>query len=325
MIERSKILLEVKDLVKKFRYGLFGFEFKALDKVNLKLGEEPSICTLAGESGSGKSTLAKVILRVYKPEEGIVLYRGKNIYELKKSEVKWFRKEVQAIFQDPFASFNPMRKIYSYFQETAKSLADIKEEAEINKVVDDVLAEVGLRISDIKEKYPHELSGGELQRVAIARALLTKPRLMIADEPVSMLDASFRVSVLNIFKQVKEEYNISFIYITHDLATSYYISDYIAILYRGTILERGPIDEVLKRPLHPYTKMLLESLPTLDLRKREYYMHPIRLSQIEEKEFLATGCKFVSRCPYAEEKCKLQAPPDKIVNNSIVRCWLYHK
>lgn len=319
----EKNLLEVKNVVKRFRYGLFGFEFKAIDGVNLKLGEEPSIYTLAGESGSGKSTLAKVILRIYKPEEGVVLYKGKDVHSLKGTEIKWFRREVQAVFQDPFSSFNPMRKIYSYLQETVRSLVGIKERSEINRMINDVLTEVGLRISDVKEKYPHELSGGELQRIAIARALLTKPRLIIADEPVSMLDASFRTNILNIFKRVKEEYKVSFIYITHDLATSYYISDYIAILYRGTILERGSVEEVLSRPMHPYTKILLESLPSLDPNRRESYMRPIKLSQIEEKEFLTAGCKFAPRCPKVIEKCWKVKPPEIHIDNRVLTCWLY--
>jgi len=319
--ENNDMLLEIKNVNKVFRYGLFGFTFKALDNINLTLENKPQICTIAGESGSGKSTLAKVILGIYKPEEGVVIYKGKNVYQLKKSEINWFRKEVQAIFQDPYATFNPMRKVYTYLYETAKSLIGLRNESEIRRQINEVLSNVGLKIEEIREKYPHEFSGGQLQRVAIARALLTNPKLIIADEPVSMLDASLRVNILNLFKRIKEEYKISFIYITHDLATAYYISDNIAILYRGTIVEMGPVDEILRRPLHPYTRLLMESTPRLDPRLREKYLAEIRLPGIEEKEFLITGCKFAPRCQNAIEKCWKMRPPEIHAGNRMVACW----
>lgn len=190
---------------------------------------------------------------------------------------------MQAVFQDPYTTFNPMKKVYTCLYETARSLLGLREESEIRRAIEDALNSVGLKIYEIQEKHPHELSGGELQRVSIARALLTQPKLIIADEPVSMLDASLRINILNIFKEIKEAYGISFIYITHDLATAYYISDNIAILYRGSIIERGPIDDLLRKPLHPYTSLLIESMPDLKPRSKEKYFIPIRLPEIEEK------------------------------------------
>ncbi|MEM3662199.1 MAG: ATP-binding cassette domain-containing protein [Sulfolobales archaeon] len=163
----------VKHVSKIFRYGLFGFTFKALDDINFTIENKPQIYTIAGESGSGKSTLAKVILGIHKPEQGVALYKGRNIHGLKKSENKWFRREVQAVFQDPYATFNPMKKVYTYLYETARSLLGLREESEIRRAVEDALNSVGLKIYEIQEKHPHELSGGELQRVSIARALLT--------------------------------------------------------------------------------------------------------------------------------------------------------
>jgi peptide/nickel transport system ATP-binding protein len=170
---------------------------------------------------------------------------------------------------------------------------------------------------------PSELSGGQLQRVAIARALIPKPRLIVADEPVSMLDASLRVNILNIFKEAKERMDVSFFYITHDLSTAYYISDIIAIMYRGWIIEKGPIEVVMEKPSHPYTQMLIESVPEPDLNKREKWLLRIKLGGIEEREFIEQGCKFRARCPFAFEKCSKEPPEFKLENGVTVRCWLY--
>jgi len=316
-------LLELKNVTKIFRYGLFGFSFKAVDNASLSLEDKPLIFTIAGESGSGKTTLARIILGFHTPEYGEVLYKGKNIHKLHGAEVKWFRREVQAVFQDPYASFNPLKKVYNYLRETAINIAGIDKES-VDSYIDEVLKAVGLSLDKVVNKYPHEFSGGELQRVAIARALLTKPRLIIADEPVSMLDASLRINIVNMFKDFKEKYSISFIYITHDLSTAYYISDSIAIMYRGSIIEYGPVDKVLTEPLHPYTQTLVESIPTPNPKARMKWLETIKLSGIiEEKEFIARGCKYASRCPYASKKCFEEPPQDITIGNRIVKCWLY--
>ena len=323
--EAGKPLLELRGVTKIFRYGMFGFRFRAVDDVNLVMEDRPLILTIAGESGSGKSTLAKIILGIHKPEYGQVLYRGRDIHRLRGRELLWFRKEVQAVFQDPFASFNPLKRVYGYLYETVKNIVGIRERAKIDAYIDEVLRSVGLNLDKVKGKYPHEFSGGELQRVAIARALLTRPKLIIADEPVSMLDASLRVNILNVFKRIREEMGTSFIYITHDLATAYYISDLIAIMYRGSVIEYGPIERVLTKPLHPYTQTLLESIPEPDPRRRSEWLKPIKLSGIEEKEFVAKGCKFAPRCPYATKRCFEEPPPEVVVNGVRVRCWLYYE
>ncbi|MCS7111533.1 MAG: ABC transporter ATP-binding protein [Ignisphaera sp.] len=321
----SNTLLEVKNVVKIFRYGLFGFEFRAVDEVSLSLEDKPFIFTVAGESGSGKTTLARIILGVHVPEYGEVLYRGRDIHRLKGEDLVWFRKEVQAVFQDPYATFNPLKKVYSYLYETAKNVARINE-SEIENHIEEVLKRVGLSLEKVKGKYPSEFSGGELQRVSIARALITKPRLILADEPVSMLDASLRVTIVNLFKEFRDDLKISFIYITHDLSTAYYISDYVAIMYRGWVVEQGPVDKVFIEPLHPYTQTLLLSAPVPDPRWKEKWLKAIKLTAtIEEKEFLARGCKYVARCPHAMKKCFEQVPPEFTVNGVKVKCWLYER
>jgi peptide/nickel transport system ATP-binding protein len=318
----SDSILKVENVTKIFRYGFLGFKFKAVDDVSITIENKPLIFTIAGESGSGKTTLAKLILRIYRPEQGRILFMGRNIYEI---DEDLFHKNVQPIMQDPYASFNPMQKPIRYLKETARNIAGIKDEKEVEEYVAKTLTYVGLNASEIIDKYPHEFSGGELQRLAVARALLPRPKIIIADEPVSMLDASLRINVINLFKKIKDDLGIAFIYITHDLATAYYMSDKIAIMFRGTVIESGESKRVLSKPLHPYTQALLESLPEPDSRKRKQWIEKrIRFSAyIEEEEFIAKGCKYVFRCPYAMDKCKTVVPPYIRVNDTEVRCWLY--
>jgi len=318
-------LLDVRGVVKYFRYGLFGFRFRAVDGVSISMEDRPWILTLAGESGSGKTTLARMILGIYQPDSGEILYKGRNIHKLKGGELRWFRREVQAVFQDPYATFNPLKKVYSYLHETARNIANISPK-EVDYYIDETLKLVGLSLEKVRDKYPAELSGGELQRVSIARALLTRPRLVVADEPVSMLDASLRMNIVNMFKEFKDSLGVSFIYVTHDLSTAYYVSDYIAIMYRGTIVEQGPVDKVFSEPLHPYTQILYSSVPHPDPRMRSKWLEQVKLSAvIEEKEFLARGCKFAPRCPFAMEKCRTTDPPEIDVGGVRVKCWLYEE
>jgi peptide/nickel transport system ATP-binding protein len=189
------------------------------------------------------------------------------------------------------------------------------------ELIDQKLKAVGLTYEEFTSKYPSEFSGGQLQRISIARALLTDPTLLIADEPVSMVDASLRMSIVNLFKELKEEYGVSVLYITHDLATAYYMCDRIAIMFRGNIVEMGSVEQVLMKPKHPYTKLLRESIPEADPEKRWNYK--IDLSELEHEEYLRVGCKFAGRCPEVMEKCKTIMPPDLDVGGVLVKCHLY--
>lgn len=314
----SQLLLEVRDLVKVFVLGslISRLKITAVDKVSFNV-LPAEIFTIAGESGCGKTTTARIILGFEHPTQGEILYKGQNLKNLSNRKL-WF-KEVQAVFQNPFETFNPLKRIESYFFATIHNygLANRKREAEA--LIEEKLRLVGLSLEEIAGKYPGEFSGGQLQRVSIARALLTSPSLLVADEPVSMVDASLRMSIVNLFRRLRDELKVSIIYITHDLATAYYISDRIAIMLRGKIVEMGP-PRILTHPKHPYTKLLIRSVPKIDFRERIQNAGQIRK---EEEEYLLKGCKFANRCPEALEMCKRKSLREVWVEDVMVKCHKY--
>ncbi|HPU43949.1 MAG TPA: ABC transporter ATP-binding protein [Dictyoglomaceae bacterium] len=320
-------LISVRNLTKIFSRGsiLFKTYILAVNNVSFEIEmEKPEIFTLAGESGSGKSTLARMLLGLVEPTYGTILYKGKDIVQITNTKNwMWFTKEVQPIFQNPFETFSPLNRVEDYLYDTARNYKMIPKNTDKNSFLKEYLNIFGLSYDEIKGKYPHEFSGGQLQRLSIARALITNPSLLIADEPVSMIDASLRMSVVNLFKELKNRFKVSVIYITHDLATAYYISDKIAIMLRGNIVELGPVEKVLDDPLHPYTKLLKQSIPEPTIETQ--WDEEIKLSTVEEKEFSLSGCKFAGRCPYVMEICKTQEPEEISVDGRNIKCHLYKK
>jgi peptide/nickel transport system ATP-binding protein len=312
-------LLEVDQLTKVFSLGsiISRIRITATDKVSFYI-KPAEIFALAGESGCGKTTAAKMILGFEEPTSGNIIHNGER--EAKK-EKAWITKGIQAIFQDPFGTFNPLRTVDRYFFDTIKNykLAENKRGAIL--LIDETLKSVGLSYEEFSGKYPSEFSGGQLQRISIARALLTNPTLLIADEPVSMVDASLRMSIVNLFKKLKDDLGVSVLYITHDLATAYYISDRIAIMFRGNIVEMGPVEQVLMEPKHPYTRLLRESIPEANPKKR--WSETITLSELEHEEYLRKGCKFAGRCPDVMEICKGVVPEDVYIDDVLVKCHKY--
>src|SRR5215216_2281195 len=261
----SNYLLECRNVTKEFRIGgmIFGTRLRALDNVNLTLDKDkPSILSVVGESGSGKTTLAKILLKLHQPTSGDILIDGKNIFDKSSLQGQDYYRFVQPIFQNPFETFSARKPVDTYLFDTALALSVARNKQEARDKVAEVLASVGLDVNNIAGKYPNQFSGGELQRISVARGLIPRPKLIVADEPVSMIDASLRMNIVNLFLQLKETYNVSFLYITHDLSTAYYVSDYIAIMYRGNVVEYGPAAEILTHPVHPYTELLLNSVPT---------------------------------------------------------------
>jgi len=227
---------------------------------------------------------------------------------------------VQPVFQDPFAAFSPLNRIDRYLFETVKNYR-MAAKANADEYVDQVLQQVGLSLAEIKGRYPNELSGGQAQRVAVARSLITKPSLIIADEPVSMLDASLRMSVVNMFRRLKDEQGVSIVYITHDLATAYYSADRIAVMLRGWIVELGPVENVLGAPLHPYTRNLKDSIPRADPDRKMKRTAGLSVADVEE--YKLTSCRFAGRCPHVMEICRQQTPGVHEVAGRAVKCFLY--
>jgi peptide/nickel transport system ATP-binding protein len=321
----STPLFELRNLTKMYGNRLLGQRSApALANFSLTFMEnEPRITTIAGESGSGKSTLANLALDFIHPTEGQILYKGKDIATFSRKERFDFRREVQAIFQDPFGTYNPFYKVDAVFETAIDKFKLARSQAEARKQIHEALEIVGLRANEILGKYPHQLSGGQRQRIMVARAFMLKPRVIVADEPVSMIDASLQVRILEIFRNLKEAFGISFLYITHDLSTAYQISDDIYVLYSGSVMENGNVDDVIQNPQHPYTQLLVRSIPVPDPDIRWEGRTTSSASEITTSAAL-DGCKFYQRCPHAMQRCAQSPPPFYTVGvNQFAACYLH--
>ena len=293
---------------------------KAVDDVSFKIGLG-KVFVLAGESGSGKTTIARLILRAIDVDSGSILFEGEDITRYRGSELRKFRINVQMVHQDPYASLNPRMKIMDIVMEplTIHDKQSSKEERKQKalRALEDVRLQPA---ADIAQKFPYMLSGGQRQRVALARALVLKPKLIVADEPVSMLDVSVRAEMLELMNSLRDKFRISYLYITHDLSTSRYIGDTIAIMYAGKIVELGPIDQVLSNPLHPYTQALIDSISEPDANNLKM-MKRIHIKQGQVRADI--GCRFYHRCPYSMEICKNDPRLIEQEVQHYVSCFLY--
>ena len=307
-----------KHFVKKSIFRSQASIVKAIDDISFSV-RKGEVFVLAGESGSGKSTVAKLILRSIQPDSGKIIFENEEIKDDAKS-LKKIRMQCQMIHQDPYDSINPRMKVFDIISEPLEIHKLGSKEERKNRVIE-VLKEVRLEpAEEIAKKYPHMLSGGQRQRIVIARALALKPKLIIADEPVSMLDVSIRAEVLELMSELQKKHGITFIYITHDLATARYFGQRIAILYLGKIVEMGPIDDVLFHPKHPYTQALIDAISEPDPEN----LHREKKIRINEPLDIDVyqGCRFRARCPYAIEKCKEEPPLEKIENDREVACFV---
>ena len=293
---------------------------KAVDDVSFKIGLG-KVFVLAGESGSGKTTIARLILRAIDVDSGSILFEGEDITRYRGSELRKFRINVQMVHQDPYASLNPRMKIMDIVMEplTIHDKQSSKEERKQKalRALEDVRLQPA---ADIAQKFPYMLSGGQRQRVALARALVLKPKLIVADEPVSMLDVSVRAEMLELMNSLRDKFRISYLYITHDLSTSRYIGDTIAIMYAGKIVELGPINQVLSNPLHPYTQALIDSISEPDANNLKM-MKRINIKQGQVRADI--GCRFYHRCPYSMEICKNDPRLIEQEVQHYVSCFLY--
>lgn len=263
-------LIELDRVSRSYTMGgiLARRHFAAVDQVSFTLSAgQPEIFTIIGESGSGKTTLARMMLNLVAPSAGTIRFKGTDLSTIRGRRARLdFMSEVQPIFQNPFGAFNPLKRVDRYLFMSARSFTAATTQSEIEQRSDRALQQVGLSLAEVKSRFPHELSGGQLQRVAIARALISEPSLLIADEPVSMVDASLRMAIVNLFKTLRDELGVSIVYITHDLTTAYYISDRIIIMQKGKVVESGNARAVLDAPQHPYSQLLKSSVlsPAVD-------------------------------------------------------------
>ncbi|MBV7336254.1 ABC transporter ATP-binding protein [Chloroflexi bacterium TSY] len=319
--------LELRNVTKVFGSGLIRKKRTvALDNISFAVdAENPSVRAVAGESGSGKSTLGLILMGFLRPTSGQVLYNGKDLTKLSAQERKNFRREVQAVFQDPFSVYNPFYKVDHVLHVPIEKFNLAASKSERTRLIEDALTNVGLRPDETLGRYPHELSGGQRQRIMVARALLMKPRLIIADEPVSMVDASLRATILESLSKLNRELGISIMYITHDLTTAYHVSDDILVLYQGSIAEAGDVSLVIKEPQHPYTQLLVNSIPWPDL-ERKWNQTEMTIRKGEQNGVVTTGCKFANRCPHLMSICQESAPLLYQTNpQRAASCYLYQE
>ena len=322
----SQMLLEIRNATKIYRTrGTKGRETVALQNFNLNIAAKPaSIITIAGESGSGKTTLAQVVLGFTRLSSGQIIFDGQDMSDANQKQIKDYRRQVQAVFQDPFGVYNPFYRVEHVFNTVIRNFRLSNNKTESREMIEEGLNVVGLHGDDVLRKYPHQLSGGQRQRIMMARAYMIKPKLIVADEPVSMVDASLRASILDVMMRLRDEKGISFLYITHDLSTAYQIGDQIFILYQGTIAERGNTIHVIDAPKHPYVQLLVDSVPVPnpDVKWDGEISLP---SEEEMRSSVHTGCRYYPRCPKRMDRCMTAQPPlykiDEIDHEAA--CYLY--
>jgi oligopeptide/dipeptide ABC transporter ATP-binding protein len=324
--EMKAELMKIKDLKKYFpvKTGLFGKivgYVKAVDGVtfNIGLGE---VVSLVGESGSGKTTIAKCLLLLERPTHGQILFNGYDITQISSKKLKDYRKSVQAVFQNPYLSLDPRMNVYDIVSEPVKHHMKLSKK-ELYEYVSKLLEMVGLDKSFL-EKFPHELSGGQAQRVAIARAISLNPKLVVLDEPTSALDVSIQAQILNLLAELREKMSFSYLLITHDLSIVRYISDRVLVIYLGKMTEEGPSEHIFNEPLHPYTQILLSSIP--DPFTKEIREKTILRGEPPSPVNPPRACRFHTRCPYVMDICREEEPSEIYYRaEHRVFCWLYAK
>jgi peptide/nickel transport system ATP-binding protein len=306
-------LLELRDLVKHFPLGR-GVILRhdlgvvhAVDGVSFELAQGETV-GLVGETGSGKSTVARLVTRLLQPTSGQVIYRGMDITRRSQRDLRPLRREIQLIFQDPYSSLNPRRTVGAIVAEPLR-VQKIGTASDRQQRVRELLQRVGLN-PEHYNRYPHQFSGGQRQRIGIARALVTTPKLIVADEPVSALDVSIQAQTLNLLEDLQEDFGLTYLFIAHNLSVVRHVSDRVAVMYLGKIVELSRADELYVRPIHPYTEALLSAVPVVDVKARERRARrPVLRGEIPSPVAPPPACRFHTRCPYATEICRTVEPP----------------
>lgn len=306
-MSNTESLIRIENLSKEFDVGKGflskGKKLKAVDQVSLEIRKGETL-GLVGESGCGKSTLGRCILRLIEPTGGEVFYKGQNLLELDRESMRKMRRSLQMIFQDPYASLNPRMTVMEIIK-APLDVFHIGSPQERAQKVMEIAQVVGIR-EEYMLRYPHEFSGGQRQRIVIARALVLDPEFIVCDEPVSALDVSIRSQVLNLIRDIQKTYNLSYLFISHDLSVVKHISDRVAVMYLGSIVEMADKAELFSNPVHPYTQALMSAIPVpdVDVVKSEIYLEGDVPSPVDPP----AGCRFHTRCPYVEEACRQAAP-----------------
>ncbi|TRZ40345.1 dipeptide ABC transporter ATP-binding protein [Niallia circulans] len=319
----QKPILQVKNLQKYYpvrtSLGKTKAYIKAVEDLSFDIYEGETF-GLVGESGCGKSTAGRTLLKLVEPTNGEVIYRGEDIFKLRKSSLKYVRKELQMIFQDPHTSLDPRKKV-GYSIEESLAIHNIGSKQKRKSLALEILQKVGFN-EEHYYRYPHEFSGGQRQRIGIARSLVLQPKLIICDEPVSALDVSIQAQIVNLLKSLQKELNLSYVFISHDLSVVRHIADKVGVMYLGNLVEQASTEELFSDPLHPYTKSLISAVPLLNPEsKREKIAIQ---GEIPSPLNPPSGCVFHTRCPFAFERCKTEVPKNNnIHNNRAVKCHLY--
>lgn len=315
----AKVILEAKNLVKEFPVssGSKKGTVHAVSDVSLSIYEGETLA-LVGESGCGKSTLGRLLLRLLELTSGQVIFDGTDIGTLKGKELREFRKQMQIIFQDPYASLNPRMNVEKIISEPLITHKVYGSKEETRKRVLELMQEVGIPVEFI-HRYPHQFSGGQRQRIGIARALALQPKLIVCDEPVSALDVSIQSQVLNLLDDLQDQYGLTYLFISHDLSVVRHISDRVCVMFLGCICEIGNTEEIYEKPMHPYTRFLLDSVPQPDPTMRDDSKE-LLTGEIPSPVNPPSGCRFRTRCPYATEKCAQEVPELREMGGRQVAC-----
>lgn len=316
----AKNLISIEHLKKYFaiKQGLFSSAkyVKAVDDITFDIPKN-SVFGIVGESGSGKTTIGRTILRLIEPISGVIRYLSTEITSLNKRELRIFRRKMQIVSQDPYNSLHPRKLVKNIIGEGLQIHFKLSSE-EIYQRVKDILEQVGLQ-EEAMFRYPHEFSGGQRQRISVARALVLKPEFLVLDEPTSALDVSVQAVILKMFKDLKREFSLTYLFITHDLAVIDYMADYMAVMYLGQIMEIGSKNDIFSSPMHPYTLLLLNSIPHPDPRKKKKKVLPI--GEIPSPIDPPQGCRFHTRCPYMKDKCVKEEPEIREISKGhLVKC-----
>ncbi|MEY3737189.1 MAG: oligopeptide transporter, ATP-binding protein [Actinomycetota bacterium] len=301
-------ILKLSNIRKEFRSTSGNNPIVAIDNVSLSV-EHGKTLGIVGESGSGKSTLGRVMLRLAEPTSGTIEFQGENLLKKNPREMRAIRSKIQMIFQDPMASLDPRMTV----RELIREPLDIHKTGtteERNRAVEKIAESVGISL-DALEKYPHEFSGGQRQRISIARAVVNRPELIVADEPVSALDVSIQAQILNLLRSLKEELNLTFVFISHDLSVVRYFADEVAVMYLGNIVEYAPTEEIFSNPKHPYTQALISAVPHISTEEKRERI--ILSGDIPSPTDLPSGCHFHTRCPLATDQCCIETPRFELV------------